>query len=587
MSTSALCPSYIGARTLRVTRLDRCGRPLYTDRAQGVSNGFVSINFDPEVQEGEDYTLRNANGDLCVNDRGKDALQWINVQIEFCRVDADLWQAMNPSWDTVENARGQVTGFRIGEEISDDTGFALEVWPKVSGNSVLCDDEDVDGDPPTGYFLLPYVISRAPEGWSLENGTATFTLNARTRVGSQWGRGPHNVTRDINGNPTPLLKPISSGAENSKPHHFHADVVPLSPPEPFCGLKPLEALPPGVEGEQVTVEADQQNQACLTVSGSPGRQATIDWGDGSSTVTTRVGREECRLYSEVGTYTVTVSDIEDPTKTKSYEVDIEEVPALPAPGVQATQSSGVAPFAAQLKVDNHDHGEVSIDWGDGTPVQTREGNAPEGGPAIYPHQYHDEGSHTVTVTAVADSRAEATVDIEVVGSNPVVGVAPLEGEAPLTVQVTVDNHGRGPVTLSWGDGLGDSTNLGNGISISTHSYQNEGEYTVLAVSRENGEDRSEATVTVTAGDIPDPELTVTPASGEAGVTVFEALADNHGNGDGFLDWGDGSDPVPDAGNGTSEVTHTYTDPGEYTVTWTSAENSGRSAEQTITVNDAV
>src|SRR5690625_3713179 len=106
----AICPSFIGAHVMRITRLDNCGRPLYGEDSQAVTDGFVSVEFAPEVEEGEDYTLRNAAGKLCISERGPDALQWINVTIEFCNVDPCLWTIMNPAWPVVKNAQGKSPG---------------------------------------------------------------------------------------------------------------------------------------------------------------------------------------------------------------------------------------------------------------------------------------------------------------------------------------------------------------------------------------------------------------------------------------------------------------------------------------------
>lgn len=519
--------SYIGARVMRVTRLDACGRPIYGPESYGVSRGFVSISYEPEIQEGEDYTQTNANGDLCVSDQGRDTLKWINVSIEFCQVDADLWRAMNPSWPVVRNARGEVTGFRIGEEISDSEGFALEVWPKVSGQGATCDDDDADlGDPPTGYFLLPYVIPRAPEGWTLENGVATFTLAGRTKSGSPWGRGPYNVTRDINGNPVPLLQPISSGAGERTADHFHADTVPLAPPASFPGLAALEPLTPGaVDG--IELAEGQPNRACLTVSGSPGRRVNIDWGEGSTPVASRVGREECRVYTEVGTYTVTISDVDDANKSTTYQVEVTEVPLLPEPVIIPTQTTGEAPLHLRLEVDNHGNGQVTIDWGDGTTPQTLAGNTAEGGPISHPHSYATPGEYTISVAPAQDDRAPATTTITVTTSilsaptNAAADHGPGAGEIALTWEW---ERGTGPAAT----GFEVRSRAADGGAWSAPQTVNDPEartYTVTGLSESvtyevgvaavNATTRSEET-TATGQATPDPDHPSNPTGVEAG-----------------------------------------------------------------------
>ena len=577
----SVCPSYIGARRLRVTRLDHCGRPVYGDCSTAVSDGFVSVEFDPEIEEGEDYTLRNAAGELCVSERGPDALQWINVSIEFCRVDPELWQIMNPTWKTVKNAKGEVTGFRIGEKFSDEQGFALEVWPKAAGQTALCDDDAPDDAQPNGYFLLPYVIGGAPEGWTLEDGAATFTLNGRTKAGSLWGRGPYNITHDANGNPSPLLEPIESGSNGGDPDHFHADIVTIGPPEASCGCQALEAMAPGAVDGEITTDPDQPNRACFTVSGSPGRRVTIDWGDDSDTVNSRVGREECHIYTSTGTYTITVSDVDDADKSNTYDVTIDDVPQLDDPTIEVSPTSGTAPLSVRLSVDNHENGQVTIDWGDDTDTETVDGNDQDGdGPAEYPHQYTEVGEYTITVTAVADDRAEATTEVEVTDPAPAVDVEPTSGAAPLEVSLTADNHGNGPVDVNWGEGETE-TNLGDGEATSTHTYNEPGTYQVEVTSQENSSHATTVEVEV-IDDTQNPEVTVDPAEGEAPLEVT-ASVDNHGVGPVNLDWGDESEVV-EVADGES-ATHTYETAGEFTVTATSQANEEAQGTATVTVTE--
>lgn len=591
----SVCPSFIGARVIRVTRLDSCGRPVYGPDSQVVTRGLVSVNMDPDVEEGEDFSQRNINGDLCVSEQGPDALRWINTTIEFCQVDPCLWSLMNPSWKLVKNAHGEITGFRIGERFDDSAGFALEMWPKVSAQGALCDDDAPDEADPNGYFLLPYVIGRAPDGWTLENGVTTFSLNGRTKKGSLWGRGPYNVTLDADGNPVPLLDPIASGAGGEDPDHFHSDIVTLSPPEPTCGCQPLEPIAPSVEGGQITVDPEQPNRACFTVQGSAARQVRIDWGDGSDPVTSRVGREECHLYSETGTFTVSLCDIDadpgDEDMCTSTDVTIDEVPALPDPIISVTPTSGDAPLSVTLTVNNHNNGDVFIDWGEGgEPTQHAGGTEEE--PNTFPHQYLAGRTepYTITVTAVQDDRASATVEVQVdsdePGQAPEVSADPATGEAPLTTTLTINNHGQGDVVVDFGDGTDPQViDGGNAEAPATveHTFAEVGEYTVTVTDEGDQALSGSATVTVTepAPQEP-PTITATPDSGEAPLEV-SFTSDNHGNGPVSIDPGDGSAPLSNDGDGIDTTVHTYTEAGEYTATVTSDADPEQSATAPIEV----
>lgn len=290
----ALCPSFIGAKRMRVTLVDGCGRPVYGPQSQVVSSGFVSIEIEPEVEEGEDQSQKTAGGEQCISAKGPDVIKWWNLAIEFCEVDPDMWLIMNRTWKRVTDAtRTKTTGVRPALEFSDQLGFALELWPKAAGGASAVCDPTKPGDEDffvSGYFMFPWCLGNAPESFTLENSPTTFTLNARTRTGSLWGKGPYDVTRDAQGNPAPLLDYIDPGFSvpawnfqtSGQPDTFHIEVVTVKPPDAECGAQGL--WNPDAVAPQVTVEeGDTTRTAVLTVTNwADIKSGTVDWGDGNS-----------------------------------------------------------------------------------------------------------------------------------------------------------------------------------------------------------------------------------------------------------------------------------------------------------------
>ena len=59
----------VRGKRLRATRVDRCGLPLAGEGSSLVTSGFVSVNYAPNMEEGEDLTQKNADGKNCVVDR--------------------------------------------------------------------------------------------------------------------------------------------------------------------------------------------------------------------------------------------------------------------------------------------------------------------------------------------------------------------------------------------------------------------------------------------------------------------------------------------------------------------------------------
>lgn len=598
----AVCSSYIGARRLRVTRLDRCGRPINHPRGYAVSSGFVSVELSPEVEEGEDYSLKSADGSLCVSEKGPDSIKWMNVSIEFCRVDPDIFTLMNPTWKLVTNAQGQATGFRIGQRMSDQDGFALDLWPKVSGGGAGCDDEDdVDPDPnfpvdPSGYFLLPWVIPTAPESWTLENGTATFTISGRTKVGSRWRRGPWAVTRDAHGQPTNLLVPIEDGLGSSgvlapdgsyDPDHFHADQVTLSPPPARCGAQPLVIPQFTTTAEGLTVTVEVANAADL--AGEDNDPVYVMWDDGSPYELLPTEGTITHTYAEPGTYDVRVmaanyaiaaqTVVLDQATAVTVEPAEAEVPAAGELNLTATAEMALGDTKdvtaeATWSVADPANG-VSVDGG----VVTVAADATPGDTATVNATYQGQtDSATITITpAVAEGLAVAPTTGEVV-------VGDSEG-LTLTATATIAGGTELDVTSSaeWSTNAEQVTVQAGVVTASAVPATNP--VTVTATYQEH---TATAEVTVTEPEPPPVEsVAVEPATATvaAGETVQLAAQATAG--------GETTDVTADAAWSSSDETVTVeaglvTVPaehagGEVTVT---AEYEGQQGTATVTVTPA-
>jgi hypothetical protein len=308
----SLCASFIGARLLRVTLVDACGRPVWGPLSQVVSKGFVSVEIAPEVESGESFKVKNAAGELCVNDRGQDSVSWYTLTIEFCAVDPDLFLMMNRTWKRVTDAsRVTTTGWRQGERFSDTLGYSLELWPKVTGagaGQACLLDAGVVVDPtlePGGYLLMPWVVALAPESVTFANAAVSFKQKGRTRPGSLWGVGPYLVTRDVDGEPSRLLDPIDPGFDvpgldfltTGDPDHLHTEIITLAPPVAVCGAQPLwnpDAVAP-ILTATATVAVARSVDLTVTNFVPIGSSGTVHWGDGTSEAFTTA--TESHLYA--------------------------------------------------------------------------------------------------------------------------------------------------------------------------------------------------------------------------------------------------------------------------------------------------
>lgn len=223
MVTQCLKP--LRGKVARITKLDACGVPVTGAKSQVVTEGFVSIEGQIQLEDAVEYKLKNANDKFLYNSRGKPLIKWIDLTLNFGLVDPEAFNLVTGSpIELNDNATPDAIGFRIRENVS--ANFALELWTDLEG--VPC----VGGSSVYGYVLLPFVVDAVVGNWTWQNDTITFPVqSARTNHGSGWGVGPFNVLNKLSAptGPAPLLAAVDSL------DHMIMFQTTLAPPSPSCG----------------------------------------------------------------------------------------------------------------------------------------------------------------------------------------------------------------------------------------------------------------------------------------------------------------------------------------------------------------
>lgn len=226
------CPKPLQGSSMRVTQVDSCGHPLFGECAFAVSDGFVSVTFTPNVEDGERFLQRNAAGRAIVNQRSAPILNWYDVVMEFQEVDLELFSIVT-GLPVIRDDQQRAIGLPVTESNFATANFALEVWASTS-------EEEC---PPTGtplpfygYNLVPWVVEGAlNDDYVIQNDLITFKIAGRSRKGTPWGVGPYDVVLDQTGDPSPLFDEIPSDT------HFLPLWTQLAPPEPECGCQSLSS----------------------------------------------------------------------------------------------------------------------------------------------------------------------------------------------------------------------------------------------------------------------------------------------------------------------------------------------------------
>ncbi|MFJ8852367.1 hypothetical protein [Streptomyces sp. NPDC102437] len=222
-------PLISNAATVRITRVDGCGRPVCGDDSAYVTDCFASVQMAANVEDGEDITFKAANGRQCGYRKGCPTLNGYDLTFSFFQASPELTEIMTGSPVYFDYA-GMPIGFDSCS-IACKSGFALEVWTDVLGEDV-CADEAAEGA--WVYFLLPWVTNGIIGDLELASEAVNLELTGATRSGGKWGTGPYDVqAQDAAGTAGPMLTPLGPNC------HRRMFITSTPPPEPSTTYVPV------------------------------------------------------------------------------------------------------------------------------------------------------------------------------------------------------------------------------------------------------------------------------------------------------------------------------------------------------------
>lgn len=187
---TANCWNAVKGKVLRGTRVDACGAPpaATTPNSLVTSGGFVSVEYALQYEDGEEITLRTANGVLCVSDRGDDELKRIALKILFCGVDPDM-VALTTGMPAEVDVSGVNVGFRIRDG-QPATDFALELWAGTTGGA--CGVNEVQTVTEGGSGLTTFTLTYSAQTTAAINASST-AANVQSKLEALSNIGPGNV----------------------------------------------------------------------------------------------------------------------------------------------------------------------------------------------------------------------------------------------------------------------------------------------------------------------------------------------------------------------------------------------------------
>ena len=216
----ATCVSPIKASVIRLIKLNSCGVPV-TGASSSVSvfKGFTQVAATPEYEEGQEFLLKNAGGELCVNEKDPNELKRVGLEVEVCTLDPDLQVIATGERLLTTGAPATGTGVAYGEG-QLTSRFSLELWQPIAGAGAC----SPGGVQQYVYWLFGNVGNTMIGDFTFENDVFTYSFSAETKA---WYTGWASLIGSLQ---TGLgTNTLQSG------EHFLWNITTTPPPTPVCG----------------------------------------------------------------------------------------------------------------------------------------------------------------------------------------------------------------------------------------------------------------------------------------------------------------------------------------------------------------
>lgn len=282
---ATICFPTVRGRVARFTRLNSCGYPVGGSCSTIVTEDIVSIKASAEVEEGDEISVKNMAGKLCISDKACDSIKWFTLELVFCKTIPPLY-SLTSGYETTPDAKGNMVGYDVSGDVLCGGGFALEVWGDVPGVACI-NGQSQAGSGQYSYLVFPWVSAATLSGdLEIQNDAFQPTLSGTTKTGHGWGKGPYLV-QDNNADPAStqvVPGPLVTAIPATK--HFRHTLVTVAPPEPACECGTLGSAPTLTVAESNPAGANRR-QVAVTISMPAGSETelsaplTVTWGSSS------------------------------------------------------------------------------------------------------------------------------------------------------------------------------------------------------------------------------------------------------------------------------------------------------------------
>jgi hypothetical protein len=184
-----VCPTPIFACLARATRLNATtGATIGGADGGAVTDGMVTIQFTPDIEEGTESILKNGCGRILAQSKTPDRMKRWNMVLTMGEWNPAFVEILTGHTPVLDGA--DLIGIIGKDEFADDfeeSLAALEIWAEAY------EGDAPDSNRPYFYGLITASTWRIGD-FTLGEEAATVPLNGFSRTNSQWGNGPYDDT---------------------------------------------------------------------------------------------------------------------------------------------------------------------------------------------------------------------------------------------------------------------------------------------------------------------------------------------------------------------------------------------------------
>jgi hypothetical protein len=272
--------SSIQGNMLRITPLNEDGS-IDTSRPVHWTKGFISASFTPEFEDGEETTIKAADGSVCVSWKTDDSLKRLTFNLSLCTPDPETAKLLaggqllvgSVSGAPAQNTSKEVVGyssFAVGAKVGNPV--AIEIWStaNVGGKP---------GSPAYWHWVFPYVKVRYTGDREISTGVLSNEFTGQA-VGNAVlaGQGLNDVSygAGVQG----VKFPAITGTENQSYGRAHYAAALANP---------FSYVRAGID--RIPIIVDSNGSKCDTCSGSwyPAKSPADAWTIGGDKIVDGVG----------------------------------------------------------------------------------------------------------------------------------------------------------------------------------------------------------------------------------------------------------------------------------------------------------